>query len=263
MKKLIFCLSILISQVAMAQKIFTYKGEYAVTDLKLIEDLMPLLPGLGSPMKDLMNEQSIKAYMMTPRKVGDRPQYTSYSVASCMEFYLNFKKNYKENLSPDYIYLSVESDGKPHKVEDALQFVANSGTVSAAILPYDASTIGSNIYATQKFKIKNYLVLFREVTTAKQKLFEVKKALMRGNPVLVEMAVNQEFKSLNNTKYWSPATLKSTQNQALIAVGYDEDRKAIELQNCMGTDWGNNGYVWISYDDFGKMAQNGFVLVVE
>ena len=263
MKYILFSCSIFFAQFVVAQKAFTYKGEYAVSDLKMIEDLMPLLPGLGSPMKDIMNEQSIKPYMMTPRKVGERAPYTAYSVASCMEFYLNFKKNFKENLSPDYIYLSVESDGKVHKVEDALQFVAGTGTISAAILPYDAASISSNIYATQKFKIKNYLVLFREVTAAKQKIFEVKKALMRGNPVLVEMAVNQEFKLLNNTKYWSPATVKSTQNQALIAVGYDEDRKAIELQNSMGTDWGNNGYIWISYEDFGKLAQNGFVLVVE
>ncbi len=252
-------------QMANAQvKNFTYKGEFAISDLKSIEEMMPLMPGIGSPMKDLLNEQSIKAFMMTPRKVGSEVSTNTYGIAACMEYYLNFNQNYKENLSPDYISLNVESDGKKHKIEDGLQFVANTGTVSAGILPYDSKVLNSSVNATQKHKIKHYLVLFREITAAKQKLFELKKALTRGNPVLTEISVNQEFMNLNNAKYWSPATGSKTNiTQTVIAVGFDEDRKAIEVQNFNGTTWGNNGYIWISYDDFSKLSQNAYVLVVE
>lgn len=60
---------------------------------------------------------------------------------------------------------------------------------------------------------------------------------------------------------------------ALAVVGYDDDieitvngvtlKGALKLANSYGTDWGNNGYIWVAYDalnptsEFGTEWQNG------
>ncbi|TQV81020.1 C1 family peptidase [Exilibacterium tricleocarpae] len=35
---------------------------------------------------------------------------------------------------------------------------------------------------------------------------------------------------------------------AVLAVGYDDAKKAIKIRNSWGTSWGDNGYGWLSYD---------------
>ncbi|MFG6096983.1 C1 family peptidase [Leptothoe sp. ISB3NOV94-8A] len=35
---------------------------------------------------------------------------------------------------------------------------------------------------------------------------------------------------------------------AALAIGYDDDRRAFLIQNSWGTDWGKQGYGWLSYD---------------
>ena len=87
---------------------------------------------------------------------------------------------------------------------------------------------------------------------------------MRGNPVVVEMQVTNDFKNLKQTRFWQASSGDTTPagTQFLVVVGYDEERKAVELLNSWGREWGNGGYVWMSYDDFGTLATNGYVLIL-
>ena len=87
---------------------------------------------------------------------------------------------------------------------------------------------------------------------------------MRGNPVVVEIQVTAEFKNLKQTRFYDPKLGDKTAagTQHLVVVGYDEERRAFELQNSWGREWGNGGYIWVSYDDLGTLAMNGFVLML-
>lgn len=228
-----------------------------VADADMIELLMPLMQGVGSNARDLLTEQTVKPYMMPPRKLGKYGNTTAYGLAAAMEYYVNFDQNFKDNLSPDYISLSAGNE----KMEKAFEFLAVNGTVSAAIMPYDATAISSAVFATQKYKITHYLHIFREVTNPKQKVFEVRKALMRGNPVLVQMNVNQDFHQIKGEKTWNPGPSTLDVPVTLLVVSYDQDLEAFEVHGFWGKEWGINGYLWIGYNDFGKYANNGFVLV--
>lgn len=256
--------SLLLLQPAFAQPDLTPKtaitNTIGVSDAALIEKLMVTVPGVGRNAREMLRQQSVKSYMMPVRQRGIRGTDLSYTLASCLEFYVNLDKNYKVNLSPDYISLSLKNLGKRVNVESAFRFLVNDGTVSAAILPYDAASLTTGVYATQKYKINNFLYLFRTVTTGRQKIHEVRKALMRGNPVLVELKADESIKELIGDRYWKPS--KSTkQLYPLIVVGYNESNKVFELRSCWGSKWGNNGHIWISYDDFGKYVGNGYVIV--
>ena len=47
----------------------------------------------------------------------------------------------------------------------------------------------------------------------------------------------------------------------MILVGYDENQQAFEVMSVWCKVWGNNGYLWMSYDDFGKLAQDAYVMI--
>ena len=74
--------------------------EIGISNEALIEEMLPLLPGLGSNSREMLTEQSVKSYMMPPRKVSEGVPSESYALAALLEFYVNFQSNYKVNLSP-------------------------------------------------------------------------------------------------------------------------------------------------------------------
>lgn len=241
---------------------FTIKGmAIGISAPEMIDQLMVTMPGLGSNAKTMMNEQSIKTYLMTPRKVGQRGTITSYILSACMEFYTNYRKNYKVNLSPDYVAINLVKEGHPD-LKNGLRFLVTDGTVSADLMPYDSPSLPKNANNTDKHRIANYLQIFKETSRESQKVFEVQKALMRGNPVVVEMNVPRNFEEVTNTRFWS-AIGNQTEKITLpfMIVGYNLELEAFEVVSAWGTEWGTNGYLWIDFDDFGEIAQNGFVLV--
>lgn len=233
--------------------------EIGVKDIALIDQLMVVVPGVGSNARDMLQQQSVKAYMMPVRKVGFRGNELSYALASCLEYYVNLEKNYKDNLSPDYISLSLRNSGKQVSIEEAFLFLVQNGTVSAAIMPYDASAITNAVYATPKYQINNYLYLFRDVTQARQKIYETRKALMRGNPILVELRADDTTRNLSGDGLKLPKN--GTKIFPVLVVGYDETRNAFEVMSSWGSNWGNGGYAWMSYEDYGKYTNNGYVMV--
>jgi hypothetical protein len=231
-----------------------------IDNVEWFDELMLDIPGIGGDPRAMIEQQSVKSYMMPVRKIRGRASELSYAVASCLEYYTNLNKNYKENLSPDYISLSLESAGQANNSGGAFKFLVENGTVSAAIVPFDSRTIPNAVYATPKIKIDNYLHLFRPETRGRQKVYETRKALMRGNPVVIELMAGQDFKQQLRTLKWKPA--KDTDMvYPLVVVGYDGAKEAFELRSSWGSSWGNDGYLWIDYQDFEQYAKNGYVMI--
>ncbi len=240
---------------------FVDKSALGISDAATIDRLLPNLFGPPTTARELLTEQSVKSNMMPPRKIAANGNYYCYTLCSLLEYYINFFSNYKDNLSPDFIALNLSST---FEMKDALFELANTGTVSAAILPYNSSSLTAAVHAAQKFKIKNYLILFRETTPARQKVFEVRKALQRGNPVLVEFPLDENIKTLQS-RVWKPELSLETKVKTIpmIAVSYDESLEQFELTAPFGSQWADNGYVKINYDVFGKLVRNGLVILPE
>ena len=82
-------------------------------------------------------------------------------------------------------------------------------------------------------------------------------------PVIVSVKADKSFqifenKSESDTYFWSNSA--DYDNHAMVVVGYDNYREAFKLLNSWGTDWGANGYGWISYKSFRFMVNQGFVV---
>jgi len=225
----------------------------------LIDQLMLTVEGIGSNSRALLEQQSIKAHMMPVRKIDQAGTELSYLIASCLEYYVNLDKNYKLNLSPDFMALNLSQSGKPIDMEGAFRFLSEEGTISASVLPYGAHAITTACYNTPRYRIEKYLWLFREVTMGRQKVYETRKALTRGNPVLIELAADP---SIRNVGYGKTIQVNPKgASYPLVVVGFSEEMKAFEVMSCWGSRWANSGYGWVSYNDFGKAVKNGFVLV--
>ena len=71
-----------------------------------------------------------------------------------------------------------------------------------------------------------------------------------SDPVLMGIPVSDDFDNLNSTNQiydvYNPATCRG--GHAITLIGYDDTRQAFKLQNSWGTDWGIDGYGWISYN---------------
>jgi len=69
-------------------------------------------------------------------------------------------------------------------------------------------------------------------------------------PVLAGMVVFNDFFSYSGGVYEHPPSEGESIAgfHAIVLVGYDDDKRALELRNSWGEDWGEGGYAWMSYD---------------
>ncbi|MEM1216259.1 MAG: C1 family peptidase [Bacteroidota bacterium] len=232
-----------------------------VRDATQFDQLMVTVAGVGSSSRFIQEQQTLKPYMMPVRTIGFRGSDWSYALATCLEYYVNLSRNFKDNLSPDYISLSLQAGGQRPSLEQGLRFLAQDGTVSAAIVPYDAAQIPSTVYATAKYNINNFLHLFQPYASPREKTFEMRKALMRGNPVVIEVQAEADLPQLSQSLVWQPQRTNQARTFTLIVVGFDEKAQSFEVLSCWGNTWGNNGYCWVSYNDLANVATNGYVMI--
>ena len=172
---------------------------------------------------------------------------------------MNLNNNFKDNMSPDYMYLSLANSGQRPTLTDGLGLLMSTGTVSAAIVPYNSPTIPNSVYSVPRFSITNFGYLFRPETRPRNRVFETRKALSRGNPVLVEFVTDATFPGLKGNTYTTSSP--TTEVHYLTVIGYDGENETFELRSSLGRNWADGGYVNISYDDFGRLARTGYVLI--
>jgi len=232
-------------------------AKLGVDDAVMIDQMMFYIPGIGSSSREDLLRQNIKSYMMPIRQAPSPQMEWAYALAGAVEFYQNLNNNYKDNLSPDLVTLSLAQQGSRPTLEDGLKFLVQQGTVSAAIVPYGSPTIPTSVYSVPKFKITNYLMLFRPETRGRNRVFETRKALSRGNPVIVELRTDATFTGLEANSY---SAQTPTESHYLTVVGYDGGTNTFELRGLFGRHWADAGYVQMSYDDFGRLAVRGIVL---
>jgi len=230
-----------------------------VSDAQVLDQLMFYIPGIGSPSREDLLRQNIKSYMMPIRQAPNPQIEWAYALAGTVEYYLNLNNNYKDNLSPDYISLNLAAQGQRPSIEDGFKLLIQQGTVSASIVPYGSTMIPGAVYSVPKHTIANFGFLFRPETRPRNRIFEVRKALSRGNPVIVELQTDASFRSLSTNRYTTSQPTGET--HFLTVVGYNGENETFELRGLFGRHWADAGYVHLSYADFGRLAKTGYVVI--
>ncbi|MEL6413857.1 MAG: C1 family peptidase, partial [Pseudomonadota bacterium] len=166
------------------------------------------------------------------------------------------------HFSPAFIYNTIKQGDDclaGSRITDALDLVQQIGAVSMSDFPYVEATCDLPTLAVSErgadYKIKNYNRL------ARGDLFGIKEALSNEKPVVAGMYVFPEFYAWEgNGTYESTRSLEEARDyHAVTIVGYDDSKEALKIFNSWGTDWGDDGYVWMDYDTAKQIIREAYV----
>jgi hypothetical protein len=114
-----------------------------------------------------------------------------------------------------------------------------------------------------QFKIKDFAKIFDLNDNNNFKIQATKKSLSEGKPVVIGMKCPPSFDSPSGC--WSPTEDSNDEfgGHAMCVIGYDNNSYggAFEVQNSWGDWWGNQGYMWIKYDDYANFTRYAFELI--
>ncbi len=178
--------------------------------------------------------------------------------------------DYTHRYSPAFIYniAKIDSCQSGATLFDALKLLKTTGTPPWEDMPYhqnDCTTTPSKVAIEKAMcgKISNFK---RFDTQSVYFLSNLKYFLSRSYPIVVAIELYDDFiyPQKHNNEYFfkelnaqeSPTSL----SHALLVVGYDESRNAFKIINSWGVHWGNEGYLWIDYEVFGKILIEAFVV---
>lgn len=110
-------------------------------------------------------------------------------------------------------------------------------------------------------RIKDFTRLFGADESEEVKVDGVKRSLLNGNPVIIGFKVENSFYSAKTV--YEPDNLGIDGGHAMCVIGYDDDKYggSFEIVNSWGPSWGNEGFMWIRYEDFPKYTRYGFEMI--
>lgn len=171
------------------------------------------------------------------------------------------------HFSPAYIYNQrISGCDSGMTISSALRKVVNQGVCSLNYFPYDDSDYTTNPTDLQEAAAAMY------EGGAWYKLIDVysmKLCIANNNGVVIGVKVYPDFDDLSETnQIYDDASGNSRGAHAICLIGYDDSKNAFKFINSWGTDWGIDGYGWISYDLVdssdvnGHGAGRGFTLII-
>lgn len=90
---------------------------------------------------------------------------------------------------------------------------------------------------------------------------EMKYYISKGYPIVVGMVVDESFLSKSNTQFeklndgrliWKEYKDNNKGTHAMLICGYDDNIMSFKVLNSYGSNWGNDGYFWVTYDFFNE-----------
>lgn len=101
-------------------------------------------------------------------------------------------------------------------------------------------------------------------------IYDFKKHLSDSIPIIIGLPLHDNFTKLNKQKslYKPTGSQMITYingepvalNHVVTMVGYDDELERFKMVNCYGEGWGDNGYFYMSYEDFEKSCKGAFIM---
>ena len=184
--------------------------------------------------------------------------------------------------SPAFVFNAItrpKSDGSPcggASITSAIDLLIAEGADSLSHFPYDgascvpAPTAEDREIAGQWRLTGGYAAI---QGSDKTNVNSYREYLEKGQPVITGININtQEWYDWEHRSDVYTLTSQSLDksgahgSHAVVLVGYDDDkvaangeRGAFRLMNSWGTDWGDGGYMWISYKTMMALVSEAYV----
>lgn len=254
------------------------------------------LPRKATMTRDISNNippaASIQKYTPIPGDQGQTGTCTAWSSTyCCMSMAWAMKNGVTDRARitnnaflPCYTYANILSQNTTNcqagtDIARACEWLKNTGAVKLSNYPQNPACIATNqipsswkSMASQN-RLPGYTKLFFNYENLASKVQSTKRAIANGHPVL--MAINCA-NSLCNSQgvrsdgLWWPQGNENPKIQygghALAVVAYDDNKfngGAFLVQNSWGTNWGLNGYFWITYYHYACWVYYAFELTTQ
>jgi C1A family cysteine protease len=133
----------------------------------------------------------------------------------------------------------------------AANYLQRKGVPDEACLPYVSGASGQDVACnascadTPQRSVR--ISSFTTPTRSMKDVEAVKAALQKG-PVVTTLTVYEDF-MLYSSGVYKHVTGSALGGHAISIVGYDDDQRAFIIRNSWGTEWGEQGFGRVSYDD--------------
>lgn len=244
---------------------------------------VPHLPKYeGKKYNEIPIRVSLKDFCPTPGDQGENGScvgwavgYSGLTICNAVKDDLtNQTEINKRAKSASYIYNQILDEGDDctagARMTDALILLKEKGDCLAS--QFDGMTNDCNDTPNQalhetaeQFKIKDYAAVFSYLEDAKVKIDKTRKSLIAKKPVIIGMNITPSFWNIEQgQQIWEIGDDEEIiGGHAMVVVGYDEVLKSFELMNSWGANFGDGGFVWVSYDDFAKNTKYGFEIILD
>jgi len=193
------------------------------------------------------------------------PVYNQYDLGSCTAnalgaaFQFEQIKQKKEDFVPSRLFIyynervlegTVNQDAGA-MIRDGIKTMVKEGVCPEKMWPY----------RTGKFRKKppqecytvaldNQVLEYLRITP--HSLYEVKHCLTQGYPIsfgfMIFESMMTDRVAMNGMVPVPSNTEQPMGGHAVLAVGYDDSKKALLVRNSWGTAWGIKGYFWLPYE---------------
>jgi len=234
--------------------------------------------------RDVGSRFSLKEYAPIPGSQGQYGTCAAWATTYCARTILEsvaFEEKDKEKItqnaySPGFVYRLASSNADcegsfPSKcAEQMIEYGVPKFANYSELCPID---LNDDLFELAKEnKIKAYAKLFDNLdfyeVSDKEKVQLVKKSISEKYPVVISIICPNSFMKCAGDLWQPTESVDSEINHkharhALCVVGYDDEKYggAFEIQNSWGTDWGNEGYVWVKYSDFAKFTYQAIEMI--
>lgn len=250
-------------------------------------EAIQLTPHLSTKSyQNLPKKISLKQYTATPGHQYKTGTCVGWALSGARTMIEAIQKNHTSRskidqykFSPSYVYNQIKASQNDKFgcdlgafLEDGLELMKTEGCLPMSQFPFNPSSCNKMPSESEKgqaadYKIKDFTRLTirgggsnEDDISDNTKVMKVKKSLSEKLPVVIGMFIYDNFmwmRHANDT--WNSTKRTSFKGgHAMVVVGYDDDRQAFELMNSWGTDWGEDGFLWVKYKDFNKFVMSAY-----
>jgi C1A family cysteine protease len=164
-------------------------------------------------------------------------------------------------LAPSFTYNQVSGDQwcrTGTSISSTLTLLRDVGALPIEEFVFDGGWCGrqptpAELERAKQFRIRSWAVFDASVVD------KVKEQLARGAPVIFAMHYTGKLDALRGDAVFDEDDTPG-EGHAMVAIGYDNAKKAFLIQNSHGQAWGVNGHGWVAYDFWKRNIRLGFVI---
>ena len=237
---------------------------------RLFRSMSPAIISGADNGFELPAQVDIGSSVLIARSQGGLGSCASWAVASELTRFERIRNNWPvgKNISffsPLYLYNQVNGGlDRGGSLYNNLNILVNNGCSLMVTFPYEENyRIQPPVSAHReaaRYRIDDFKPLSVNLDTIKQ-------ALAKGYGVIVSFHVYDNFDSYSGGIYrpGGPSGVKRGADRfdyhGMLIVGYNDADRLIKILNSWGTSWGDNGYMYISYDDLSALISEAYIMI--